>query len=74
MRRILLHDVPKNWLATDLDHRFGLEVRLLADAGAEAPARMTAFIDFLMYFAPPDRQGEGFMAISTGYCRKCANL
>jgi hypothetical protein len=33
---VLFHDVPKNWLAADLDHRLGLEVRLFADARAQA--------------------------------------
>jgi len=33
---ILLHDVPENWLAADLDHWLGLEVRLFTDARAEA--------------------------------------
>jgi hypothetical protein len=39
MGRVLLHDVPKNWLATDFDHRLGLEVRLLTDSGAQATSQ-----------------------------------
>ena len=41
--RVLLHDVPENRLATDLDHRLGLEVRFLADAGAQAAGQDHCF-------------------------------
>ncbi|MNN75497.1 hypothetical protein D3C81_1918040 [compost metagenome] len=34
--RVLLHDVPENWLPTDFDHGFGLEVRLFADTRAQS--------------------------------------
>ncbi|MNR42096.1 hypothetical protein D3C85_1605740 [compost metagenome] len=34
--RVLFHDVPENWLAADFDHRFRLEMRLFADARAQA--------------------------------------
>ena len=36
-------NVPKNWLATDLHHGLGLEVGLLADAGAEAAGQNYGF-------------------------------
>src|ERR1035437_5147772 len=39
MRRIDLYDVPENGFAADLDHRLGLEVARLGNAGAEPPAR-----------------------------------
>ena len=36
MGGVELHDMPEDWLASDFDHGFWLEVRLFGDAGAEA--------------------------------------
>ena len=33
---VFLHDMPQDRLAADLDHRLGLELGFLRDAGAEA--------------------------------------
>ena len=44
MGAVHLEYVPEDWLAADLHHRLGFEVCFLTDAGAKAPARITAFI------------------------------
>ena len=43
MRRIHLHDVPQNRLATHFDHRFRPQVRLLRDAGSQASRKDHGF-------------------------------
>lgn len=44
--RVQLHDVPKDRLATDLDHGFGLKVCFLGDSCAEAPSENDSFHRF----------------------------
>ena len=41
---IALHDVPENRALTDLDHRFRLELRFLAQPGAESAAENQVFM------------------------------
>ena len=43
MSGVELHDVPENWLTSDFNHGFWLEVRLLGDAGSEAAGENNCF-------------------------------
>ena len=45
-----LHDMPEDWLASDFDHGFWLEVRLFGDAGAEASCEDDCFHFFKGFF------------------------
>ncbi len=46
MSGVELENVPENGPATDLDHRFGLEVGFLGDTGTEATGEDDGFHDF----------------------------
>ena len=43
MMRIHFHDVPQNRLAADFDHRFGLQMRFLADTRAQPACQNNGF-------------------------------
>lgn len=43
MSAIGLHDMPENRLASDLDHRFGPEVRLFGDSSAKPAGKNNCF-------------------------------
>ena len=45
MVRVDLHDVPKNGLAADLDHRLGANLRLFADSRSQSTSENDRFHD-----------------------------
>lgn len=49
MGGIHLHDMPKNRLSADLDHRLGFELTFLTDAGAKAACQNYNFHTNLFY-------------------------
>jgi hypothetical protein len=46
MSRVHLHDMPENWLATDFDHRLGLQMRFFGDSSAKPSRKDYCFHPF----------------------------